>query len=524
MNENGAPGKHSMRRFLLVLGIILAAIIALFFGLRTSFFSRGVGRIVSNRFLDGTPYSLTIDHIEGSIFQDVTLRGVKMRYTGSGESFDLFRAGEISIRYDWGALMRRSWRIDGFSLTDPVLRLRTDSTGTFMVPSFGAGKGEPPSLDITMFTIENGHVIVQGAEKSDALDDLNLVGSIRSRADELRIAISQGSAESAGRHFALRSLKGIVAFVGEPRRQGAAPPATSRILLDSLAVVLDESAFTASGTIVPSTRLFDLAIEAAPIDIGEITRILQIETSHYGDFKGSLTAKGTTGRFRLDGVVSGVLSGYALSDFGINLLREGDVIRLDTLSGVVNGARVEGRGAYTLEAPNVLSLDVEVGALDLSKGFVPGKKLPATMFNGAVSLSYRVRDEALSCTLDLDEGSFLGFPFAEASARGSYANDTLRADEILISHPTHTISASGTFVGDDAVSFIFDVECAASDTIFGYFDIEEYRADATLNGRWEGTLDEWDLRLNGSCGNLSYHGAFVPAGAVKLAVEKNSDY
>jgi hypothetical protein len=524
VNENNTPRKRSMRRFLLVIGIILVAFVALFFGFRTTFFARGVGRIVSNRFLDGTPFTLTIDRVEGSIFQDVTLQGVKVRYAGPEGSYDLFRSEEISIRYGWGSLMRRSGTIDGISLTDPVLRLRTDSTGTFIVPSFGGGKGEPPEFDVKLFTIENAHLMVQGTEKSDALDDLNLVGSIRSRAAELRVAIAQGSAVGTGRHFALRSLKGIVTFVREPRRQDAAAPVSSRILLDSLAVVLDESAFSASGTIVPASRLFDLAVEAGPIDIGEIARILQIETSHYGDFKGSLTAKGTTGRFRLDGVVSGVVSGYALSDFGVNLLREGKVIRLDSLSGAVNGARVEGRGAYTLEEPNILSLDVDVRGFDLGKGFVPGQKLPETRFNGGVKLDYRVQDAALSFALDLGEGDFLGFPFAEASARGSYANDTLKADEILISHPTHTISGSGTFVGDDAVSFIFDVQCKASDTIFAYFDIEEYRADAALNGRWEGTLDKWDLRMNGSCANLSYHGAFVPAGAVRLAVEKSSDF
>jgi hypothetical protein len=524
VSEKSAPRKHTMRRFLLVLGIILAVFLALSFGLRTSFFARGVGRIVTSRFLDGTPFSFTIDRIEGSILQDMTLRGVKMRYVASEGSFDLFRAEEVSIRYGWGALVKRSRNIDGFSLIDPVLRLKTDSTGTIILPSFGAGRAESPRLDIRMFTIENAHVIVQGREKSDALDDLNLVGSIRSRATELRVTIAQGSAVGTGRHFALRSLKGGVTLAREPRRHGVSAPGASRIVLDSLAVVLDESAFTASGTVVPASRLFDLAVEAGPINIGEITRILKIETSHYGDLTGSFTVRGTTGRFRLEGIGSGVISGYALKDFRVNLLRERNVIRLDSLSGFANGARVEGHGAYGLEDPNVLSLDVNVSGVDLSKGFVPGKKLPETMFTGAVRLSYRVKDEALSFALDLGRGAFLGFPFAEASMRGSYANDTLHADEVLIFDPTHTIRANGTFVGEDRVSFFFDGECAASDTLFAYFKIEEYRADATLNGRWEGTLDAWDLRMSGSCGNLSYHGAFVPAGAVKLAVVKNADF
>jgi hypothetical protein len=513
-----------MRWLPLVIGIVLVVCVAAFLAVRTSFFAGGVGRIVSNRFLEGTPFVLTIERIEGSYLQDLTLRGVKVRYTGSEGAFDLFRADEISVKYGVGTLVKRSRTIQGFTLTNPVLRLKTDSTGALIVPSFGAGKGDWPSLDIGLFTIENAHLIVQGAAKGEALDDLNLAGSIRSRANEFRVGIAQGSAEGSGRHFSLRSLKGVVTFIQEPRTPGAPASDVPRILLDSLDVVLDESAFGVSGTIAPSLRQFDLAIEADPVNIGEITRILQIETSHSGDFAGSLAAMGTADRFRLGGRVNGVLSGYALSEFELSVFRDGGVIRLDSLHGAVNGAFVDGRGSYTLGEPNVLRLDIDVRGADLSKGFVPGKKLPETSISGAVNLSYRVRDEALSFTADLDEGDFMRFPFAEASVRGSYTNDSLRMDDILVSHPTHTLSARGTYVGDGDVSFMFDVECTANDTIFPYFDIEEYRADAVLNGRWEGTLDEWDLRLNGSCGNLAYHGAFIPAGAVKLAVGKNADY
>ena len=148
---------------------------------------------------------------------------------------------------------------------------------------------------------------------------------------------------------------------------------------------------------------------------------------------------------------------------------------------------------------------------------------PRRAFNGAVNLDYRVQDEgAFLCARSRRRG------FSRFSVRGG-----ARAGFVRERHPegrrgphfpsdAHGDAAAARSSGDDAVRFIFDVECTASDTIFAYFDVEEYRADATLNGRWEGTLDEWDLRMSGSCGNLSYHGAFVPAGAVKLAVEKNS--
>ena len=512
-----------MRWFSLALGILLAALIILFLGLRTDFFAHGIGRLATDHFLGGTPFSISVEKFEGSILQDVTLKGLKIHYKGPDAPFDLFRAEELSIRYDLFALLRRSPRIEDISMTKPVLRLKTDSTGALILPSFGGGSRALPSFTIRRFSIEEGHVIAQAAERSDALSNVNLVGSVRSGGVELDLAIAQGSARDVDRDFTMRSLKGRIALLKDAQPKGAAAPGATRILLDSLSIVLDESAFAASGLIVPSTRLFDLVVDAKPVDVDEIKRILQIETSHYGEVQGEFAVKGKPERFRLAGTVNGVLSGYALSDFGVNMLRDGDLIRLDSLAGGLNGARVDGKGSYTLEAPNILSLDADVRGLDLSKGFVPGEKLPETRFNGKVKLAYRIQGKALSFALDLGEGDFLGFPFAEADARGSYASDTLRADDIILKHPTHSVSARGTVVGGSAVSFIFNIECAARDTIFKYFNIAEYRADARLNGRWEGTLDAWDIRMSGSCGNLAYRGALVPEAEIRLAIAKNSE-
>jgi hypothetical protein len=524
VNKSISEKIRSMRWFSLALGILLALIIVLFLGFRTDFFARGIGRLASDHFLGGTPFSISVEKLEGSVFQDVTLKGIKMHYSGPDASFDLFRAEELSIRYDLLMLMKKRPRIRDISMTKPVLRLKADSTGVFILPSFGADNGELPLFEIVRFSIEEGHVIIQGIEKSDVLSTINVVGSIMSGGSTLHLTIAQGSAENENRNFTVRSLKGGITLSLEAAAKDVATAPATRITLDSLAIVLKESAFICSGLIVPSTRLFDVAVDAEPVEIEEITRILQIETSHDGVIKGAFTLKGKPERFRLAGTINGVLSGYALDDFGVNLRRDAGVIRLDHFSGTLNGAHVEGSGRYTLETPNVLSLDLDVRGVDLSKGFVPRKELPETRFNGKVKLTYGVQSEALSFALELGEGDFKRVPFTGALLRGSYANDTLKAEEIVLSHPTHTVSARGRIVGESEISFFFNVECAARDTLFSYFDIEEYRADVRFNGRWEGTFDAYDLRMSGACNNLRYRDVQVPEGGVKLAIEKNGDY
>ena len=506
----------------IVLAILLALVSVVFFGPRTDFFARGAGRLASEHFLAGTAFSISVDKVEGSMFRDVTFKGIKVHYRGRGEHFDLFRADEVSLRYDLLSLMRRSRRFETVSVVRPVLRLEADSTGTFVLPAVGGGRGSLPFIEIGRFSVVEGHVTIQGPGYSEAFSRVNLGGSAKSGGTELHVAIELGSTECAQRGLFLRRLGGRIALVNDVKTKDAAAAPAARIMLDSLTVALDESNFTASGLIVPSTRLFDLAIDADPVDIDEITRILRIDTTHRGEIKGTFTAKGKPERFRLAGTMSGVLSGYALSDYRVNLLRDGDVVRLDSLGGVLNGAQVDGKGSYELKAPNLLSLDLAVRGLDLSRGFALKKKLPETRFNGAGRLSYRVRDGLFSFALDLGEGDYMGFPFASAVAHGSYVNDTLRVEDALLASPTHTVSCRGTVAGGTAVSFLFNVECAARDTIFPYFKIKEYRGDARLNGKWEGTLDRWDLRMNGTCRNLAYHGSLVPEGEVRLAITRNS--
>jgi hypothetical protein len=512
--------RRSMRWFPIVLGILVVLIAVFFLGLRTDFFARGAARIASERLLGGTPFVITFDKVEGSIVRDITLKGMKIRYRGPGAPFDLFRADELSVRYELPRLFGRPARVEDIAVTKPVLRLKADSTGSFILPSFGGGGGALPAIAVATFSIEGGHVIGQGRGASETLDAVDLVGSLRTGGDTIALAIVKGSLEDPGRTFDLRSLAGKVTIERNvlgtnPRERGPV-----RIALDSLAVVLDESSFVASGTIVPSTRLFDVAIDAEPISIDEIKRVLRLETSHGGEVKGAFTARGEPERFRLSGTMSGVLSGYALEDFHVDLFRENGVIRLDTLAGTFNGARVRGSGRYTLGARSALGLDLHVRGVDLSRGFVPGKKLPETSFAGAVSLAYRIHEKALAFTLDLGAGDFRGFPFTTASIRGSYAKDTLRVDEALLSYPTHTVNARGTLARGRDVSFLFDVDCTAADSLFEYFHIEAYRGDARLNGRWEGTLDDWNIRMNGTFGNLVYHVARVGQGEIRLAIEK----
>jgi len=530
MNVRGMARGRWLLTLVLWLAGAIAVIMGLFSVLHTGFFAHNLSRQMTRRYLAGTPFSVSIDRFTGNPLGDITIRGLKLRYRGADGAFDVLRVDEVQCRYDAASVARKQPLIEELVIVKPVVRLKADSTGAFILPSLGGGPGAFPEIRLDRLLLRDGQAVVQGLARSESVSDVQLRGSVRSTGAKIAVRIDGGSAEDPQRSLTLKRLSGTVLV----ERDAAAPSPAARsqrrstfpyrLSFDSLAVSLEETALVLSGTVVPSTRLFDCTVSANPLVIDEVARIAGHPMKPAGEVEGLFSAKGKPDRFHLRGTMNGVLAGYGMSDFKVDLRRENREIRVDSMSGYLNGAPIDGAGTYRERAPQVATFDLAVSDLDLSKGFVPKHSLPETRFNGTVSLRYRIPEEALSFSLNLGEGHFRRFPFQTASVRGSYARDTLALDEIVLTHPAHTVNARGRLVGSDAIDFVFHVDCEARDTLFGYLGIEDYRGDANLDGIWQGTLDRFDVRLSGACGNLRYRMVSADTGSIKLAVRKDRHY
>jgi hypothetical protein len=504
--------------------VAVAALAVLYSGLHTSFFAYNLSRYATRRFLAGTPFTVSIDKLQGNPFGDFTVEGLTVQYRGKGGPFDLVHIDELRCRYDMASFVEKRPRIEELVVVKPILRLTVDSTGAYVLPSGGRGGGALPALVVERFSLQDGHAIIHGREGSRVLNGVQVRGSVQSSARGISLRIDSGSAENPERNLLLKKLSGRVNIDREPSGSAAARSPAYRVSMDSLAVGLEESSLVITGWVAPRGFLFDCTVTANPLVLDEFARLLGRDIAQRGEIEGLFSANGNPSRFRLRGTMNGVVAGYAMSDFRVDLRREPGEIRIDSMGGYLNGASIEGAGTVRERAPRVVALDLSVRGLDLSKGFVPKRRLPATDFNGTVSLRYRIPEEAFSFSLNLGAGHFYQFPFRSAAIRGSYARDTLAFDDILLTHPTHTVSARGRIVGDDRVDFVFNVDCRSQDSLFDYFDIEQYRADVKLDGIWQGTFDHYDLRMSGPCGNFVYRMVHIPAGTLKLAIEKDDQY
>jgi hypothetical protein len=509
----------------LLVGLLLTLFIILIIILHTDFFAHSVGVMFSRYLFHGTPFALSIDQMSGNPLKDITVENLRIRYRGDEFSFDIVRVEEIRAKFNFLALFTDAPRLDELVLVNPHVWIKPDSSGAAIMPGRKAGGGGSiPDFSIGAVSIRGGQVIVQGREKADAIRNINLDAGIDCRGGSVTASIEAGSAESLTREIVLRRLDGKVRWNRNPPVLWRAMKNQSLLELAGLRLELEESAMTVRGLIVPDSARVYLAVEAEPMEVEELARALDIETGHFGELQGAFNLRGTPDSLRIVGRWNGILSGYALNDLEIDLTVNDDLMTINHTDGIFNGAYVTGSGFYTLDGTKTLSLDVEVGGLNLAEGFAAGRSLPETRLNGDVEFIYRVPDGSIFFNADLGEGHLRKLPFEHAVISGSYMNEDLSLDRLVLTHPTHTISSHGVIAGGDTLQFYVDVECQAQDTLFGYLGIERYRADLRMNGIIEGSFDFWQWRSNGSIENFTYRNAHVSSGDVKLVVDRSENY
>lgn len=509
----------------LLTGLVVTFVILALLVLHTDFFAHGAGRMFSRYFFGGTPFSLRVDKLGGNPLKQLKIEGLSIRYQGVDFAFDVLRIDEIRCKYSLLSLIKGEMQLDEIALIDPHLWIKPDSSGANILPSGGGvGGGLLPQIQVDTFLVQGGQVILQGAERASVLRNIGLKGKLQIQGREIYAYIREGGGDDIGEDLDLRRLKGGIRWIEERKRGEGTASSQSRLFLDEVCVELNESVLTLDGVIDPDSMTFHLKIDAEPLVVEEIARAVEIETSHFGELQGDFIIRGKPEDFRINGIFNGIFSGYALSRLNVDLGFGKSMIRINKCAGGFNGARIEGGGSYTFENPEALSLDLAVKGMNLAEGFIPGRDIPATMFNGRFKLNYNLPEEHILFSFDLDEGHFRGIPFERAFFQGTYGGDSLSLDRISMEHPTHTVISHGSIVGGNTVKFFIDLECTRDDTLFAYLDIEKYRADLDINGIWEGPLDAWNFRASGSSSSFEYENAFVPAGEMKLAINKNDGY
>lgn len=486
----------------------------------TDFFAKRTSTMFSRYLFRGTGYTLEFRAISGNPLERIKIEDLRIRYRSSEYAFDLLRVEEIFLSYDLASLFSTEPSINEIIFNRPHAWIKPDSTGENILPFNGTSTGRSGQVRfrVEKFDINNGQLIYQGNQRADALKNLNLEGAVRSGEKGIIADIGSGSAEDIRRKLHIRNISGNI------RKNSGSRSPVDRIEVSDLFLELDESSLLINGTFDPDSTRFGLNIAAEPFDVEEISRLVGIESGQFGELQGVLAVEGTTGDLKIRGMLNGILSGFALDGFKLDLRYDTRAVMLNSGEGRLNGALVNGSGVMPVSGERIIKLDLDVNDLDLSAGFIRNNSIPDTRFNGMLILRYDVDSKELYFTMDLKEGHLRKIPFSTMTASGSYRADTLFMDQMTMAYPTHDISTTGTISRDGGIRLFIDTECAKDDTLFSYFNIDEYRANLKFNGIWEGSFARWDLRASGCCTDIFYKGAYVPSGDIKFALSRDESF
>jgi hypothetical protein len=503
----------------LVVLILVAVTLGLLF-MHTNFFADRVASVIGSYYFHGTNYELEIRKISGNPLGRIDIRDVTIRYRGDDFSYDVIRIEEIDCRYDLISLLGSGHRLDKLSFLKPHVWIKSTPSGINRIPGGGGSLGKLFRFAVDELGVSKGQIIYQGANKAEAVKNINLDSSVSSGKEATYIQMRNGSCDFVTRKISINEMKGNVAWeVGDDKDSGS-----RNIFFKNYSVLTGKSKLIISGGFNPGSMNIKLRIKTAPLDLKEAACVLDYATGKTGRLNGIFDIQGGSGSLNVKGVTDGIIGGFALEHFSIDMIAKNSILRMNHFEGKLNGASVEGDGDYLIGGKGLLEIRLRAENIDLSKGFYPGTRLPETDFTGKIGIKYYPSTSEMKFQLDLEKGHFRRLPYEHAVIAGVHIGDTLFLEKVWMQSKTRTMNMHGSIAGKDQVNLFVDVQCEAADTLFSYFNIEEYRAGIDVKGLWSGSFDCWGLRLSGSCNNFEYRSVFIPDGRVKLAIKKDKRY
>jgi hypothetical protein len=135
----------------------------------------------------------------------------------------------------------------------------------------------------------------------------------------------------------------------------------------------------------------DLTVSARGVDIREIEALIRQRLGFKARGDVDATLRGRPDSLVYEGVFTGALEGYDISDMTCRALIGKKDVWLEDLAGNVNGATFEGRGHFDITDSRAVTfvLEGDASGINLANGLIPGETdLPQTSGNGRLRIEH----------------------------------------------------------------------------------------------------------------------------------------
>jgi autotransporter translocation and assembly factor TamB len=400
----------------------------------------------------------------------------------------------LSVEYDLLELLREPHLVRRITAVEPRIllpygpfsalrqRLVSDSSGD-------GEEGSPlPDLRVEMLSVVNG-IVERRGEAEPMASGVNLHFRVEHSGGEWTVRVLPSIAQTAP--WGTLSVEGKLMF-----RDDA-------LSVDSVMIRTERSDISASGT--PE----GLRLRAQPVDFADIDVLVSLGVSARLDYVGTIAPRTERGEWAFDGMASGQIEGYRLSNLDVAFSVSSEGLQFDRLSGRVSGARWNGTGYIDLISdPECWGFQGGVRDFDLMQ-FAPGTL--ASDLSGNVRITAEgVTDEtlAISAGIDLGPGHFDHIEFDEARGDIFVTTDSVVfADGFRMTVRETEFVGAGTVDYDDSLDVFANVVCSdlhlwdrsifidsLEGTADGYIYLSGLTADPDLSGvAYSDSLRMYDL-------------------------------
>lgn len=505
------PGRRGIS-FAIAIVVTIVLAVCIYEGSRV--LPRRVASYVNNHYLAGTPFELTIDGISGSLLRRIVLKNPVLRYNSTNASYNVFRADEISVTYEFLPVFGFRLIVDDVLLRNVAIHLRQDENGRLVIP-FPQGKtpggegrfaGVSPLVNVRHFTIDGLEMTFGGGKRELAVRNVSLEGAVRYEKGDARLTIDEGKA------FLVNSGKTVSEVRLAVRTDGTA------VRLEDFALRLDESFVMASGEFQQGRfRGVDLLFN--PISLPELHE-LGLAPELAGRFTGKLSLSGPVDSLRIAGTISGNGFDVELADVDFDGVFTPATLDLARLHGKVFGSEVDGAFRVGIESGDFV-FDGTCVDLDLSHGFLHDPDIPAMALTGKVWVKHTKSASRYEWNADLTHAVVDGYESFGVRAEGVWEDATgLSIRRATLDRPGYRVNGSGTVAAAGKADILFNVEGTDLSYFWDHFKLPPVGGAMALSGKLEGPLDDFQVNLNGTVRDLKFEVFEVDSGEVQAEVRR----
>jgi autotransporter translocation and assembly factor TamB len=434
---------------LLSLVIILFFLVATFLLTETKLLEFQVNRSLKLFVQKDYPIKINIEEINGSFLHDLILQNVSVDYTEKGKEYTILKVKNIFAHYNILNLWRRKWVLEKVEIDSPLVEIRQDETGRFLLPRFKKQKTISKTgifdFKIANLSVKDASLKMVSPNRKKSLENFNLVSNIVKDRKGTEIKITNLQFIYPEKNFSLKQLSGKSLVEKDS------------IFIDSLNLITGESRIFSSGVIDTKKKQFFFQLKGDSVSMDEVGRISGVGL--VGKLKTAGTWEGNLKNFGGEVLVSGEFFKRDFDNVKLRYGFENAKLRFTSILGKIFKADFSGRGEINFKThPEEYSYDGVVSHLDITN--IVETELHSD-FSGKVLLKGNSFSEKfqLNLNLDLDTSKIDTYTFHQTKGDIVVTADSIHfTDNFNLRYKNTFIKSSGNLAYSGNLNLKSEVE------------------------------------------------------------------